>query len=166
MKPFRPYLEKEKLRKYMGSMSQLAGLKKYRLDDGPSAGVTMVTSLVSALSGIPARRDVAMTGEISLRGKVLAIGGLREKTMAAYSAGVKTVLIPEDNMRDFDELDNAVKEAITFIPCKTVSDVLKNALAYSAASISEKKEDDDVFEPIANMIPSVIAPSQPAVTRR
>ena len=134
--------------------------------DGPSAGVTMVTSLVSALSGIPARRDVAMTGEISLRGKVLAIGGLREKTMAAYSAGVKTVLIPEDNMRDFDELDNAVKEAITFIPCKTVSDVLKNALAYSAASISEKKEDDDVFEPIANMIPSVIAPSQPAVTRR
>ncbi len=96
--------------------------------DGPSAGVTMVTAIVSALTNTPAKRDVAMTGEISLRGRVLAIGGLREKTMAAYSAGVKTVLIPEDNMRDFDKLDEAVKQNIRFIPCKTIADVLKNAL--------------------------------------
>ena len=75
--------------------------------DGPSAGVTMTTALVSALSGIAVRRDVAMTGEITLRGKVLPIGGLREKTMAAYSAGVKTVVIPDENKADMKELDDA-----------------------------------------------------------
>ena len=96
--------------------------------DGPSAGVTMVTSIVSALAGIPVKRDIAMTGEISLHGKALAIGGLREKTMAAYSAGVKTVLIPRDNMRDLEVLDVAVRENITIIPCDTVKDVLDIAL--------------------------------------
>ena len=96
--------------------------------DGPSAGVTMVTSIVSALAGIPVRRDIAMTGEISLHGKALAIGGLREKTMAAYSAGVKTVLIPRDNMRDLEELDVAVRENLKIIPCDTVRDVLDMAL--------------------------------------
>jgi ATP-dependent Lon protease len=88
----------------------------------------MVTALVSALSGRSVRRDVAMTGEVSLRGRVLAIGGLKEKTMAAYSFGVKTVLIPENNMRELDEIDSAAREGLTFIPCKTVSDVLKHAL--------------------------------------
>ena len=96
--------------------------------DGPSAGVTMVTAMVSALGNIPTKRDVAMTGEITLRGKVLAIGGLKEKTLAAYRSGVKTVLIPEDNMRDLDEIDPEARENLTFIPCKTADDVLLNAL--------------------------------------
>ena len=96
--------------------------------DGPSAGVTMVTAIVSALGNIPVKRDVAMTGEITLRGKVLPIGGLKEKTLAAYRSGIKTVLIPEDNMRDLDDIDTEAKENLTFIPCKTASDVLSAAL--------------------------------------
>ena len=98
--------------------------------DGPSAGVTMVTAMVSALSGIAVRRDVAMTGEITLRGKVLAIGGLKEKTLAAYRAGVTTVLIPDDNMRDLDDIDAEAREHLTFIPCKCADDVLLNALCH------------------------------------
>ncbi len=97
--------------------------------DGPSAGVTMVTAIASALGSIPVRRDVAMTGEVTLRGKVLAIGGLKEKTLAAYRAGITTVLIPEENMRDLDEIDREAAEKLTFIPCAHVNDVLKNALA-------------------------------------
>ncbi len=96
--------------------------------DGPSAGVTMMTSIVSALANIPVKRDIAMTGEITLRGKVLPIGGLKEKTLAAYRAGVKCVLIPEDNMRDLDEVDKEARESLTFIPCKSADDVLTNAL--------------------------------------
>lgn len=96
--------------------------------DGPSAGVTMVTALVSELSGKPVRRDVAMTGEVTLKGKVLAIGGLKEKTMAAYKSGVKTVLIPKDNLKDLDEIDKTVRKELRFIPCETVSDVLKHAI--------------------------------------
>ncbi len=97
--------------------------------DGPSAGVTMMTALVSALSGIPVRRDVAMTGEITLRGNVLAIGGLKEKTMAAYAAGVKTVCVPADNMGDLDEIDPVARENLTFVPCRRAYDVLSVALA-------------------------------------
>ena len=96
--------------------------------DGPSAGVTMVTALISELAGIPVRRDVAMTGEITLRGKVLAIGGLKEKTMAAYNAGVKTVLIPHANLKDLNTIDPLARENLEFIPCKTLADVLDNAL--------------------------------------
>ncbi len=96
--------------------------------DGPSAGVTMVTAMVSALGGIPVRRDVAMTGEITLRGKVLAIGGLKEKTLAAYRSGINTVLIPEDNLRDLDEVDAEARNHLNFIPCKTADDVLSHAL--------------------------------------
>jgi len=96
--------------------------------DGPSAGVTMATALVSALSGLPVRADVAMTGEITLHGKVLPIGGLREKTMAAYKAGIKTVLIPVDNMADLEEVDDVVKEAIEFIPADKLEKVLDTAL--------------------------------------
>lgn len=107
--------------------------------DGPSAGVTMVTALVSELSGIPVRRDVAMTGEITLRGKVLAIGGLKEKTMAAYNAGVKTVLIPNDNLKDLNDIDPIARENLEFIPCKTLDDVLKNALVpHDLSSILEE----------------------------
>ena len=97
--------------------------------DGPSAGVTMTTALVSALTGIPVKRDIAMTGEITLRGNVLAIGGLKEKTMAAYSAGVKTVFIPADNMRDLPDIDPIARENLKFVPCRKISDVLHGALA-------------------------------------
>ncbi len=96
--------------------------------DGPSAGVTMLTALVSALTGRPVRHDVAMTGEITLRGRVLPIGGLREKTMAAYNAGVKTVLIPADNECDLDDIDPMARDHLTFIPCRVADDVLRNAL--------------------------------------
>ncbi len=96
--------------------------------DGPSAGVTMVTALVSELSQKPVRRDVAMTGEVTLRGRVLPIGGLKEKTMAAYQAGVKCVLIPKENTCDLKDLDPTVRKAIEFIPCNDVTDVLKVAI--------------------------------------
>lgn len=96
--------------------------------DGPSAGVTMTTALVSALSGIPVRADVAMTGEITLHGKVLPIGGLREKTMAAYKAGIKTVIIPVANKPDLEEVDDVVKNNIEFVYAETLTDVLETAL--------------------------------------
>lgn len=97
--------------------------------DGPSAGVTMITALASELSGKSVKRDIAMTGEITLRGKVLAIGGLREKTMAAYRAGIKSVLIPKDNLKDLDDIDPIVRESIRFVPCEKVDDVLKEAFS-------------------------------------
>ena len=96
--------------------------------DGPSAGVTMTTALVSALSGLEVRADVAMTGEITLHGKVLPIGGLREKTMAAYKAGINTVVIPEANRADLEEVDDAVKESLNFVFAENLSDVLETAL--------------------------------------
>ncbi|MBQ9070340.1 MAG: endopeptidase La [Clostridia bacterium] len=96
--------------------------------DGPSAGVTMVTAIISALGNIPVKRTVAMTGEVTLRGKVLPIGGLKEKTLAAYRSGISTVLLPSANMKDLDEIDTEAKEHLTFIPCETVSDVLSAAL--------------------------------------
>ena len=105
--------------------------------DGPSAGVTMVTALVSALSGRPVRHEVAMTGEISLRGRVLPIGGLKEKTMAAYAAGATTVLIPADNLRDMEELDPMAREGLIFVPCRTADEVLRNALVPEAAPDAE-----------------------------
>lgn len=96
--------------------------------DGPSAGVTMTTALVSALSGLKVRSDVAMTGEVTLHGKVLPIGGLREKTMAAYKSGIKTVIIPVANKPDLEEVDDAVKNAITFVFAEELTDVLDTAL--------------------------------------
>ena len=99
--------------------------------DGPSAGVTLTTALVSCLSGIPVRGDVAMTGEITLHGNVLPIGGLREKSMAAYREGMKTVLIPKDNASDLYEVDAEVKEKVQFIPVANLSEVLKHALVRS-----------------------------------
>ena len=98
--------------------------------DGPSAGVTMVTAIVSALGNYPVRRDVAMTGEITLRGKVLAIGGLKEKTLAAYRSGIKTVLLPAANLRDLDDIDKEAREHLNFIPCESAGDVLENALIF------------------------------------
>jgi hypothetical protein len=84
--------------------------------DGPSAGVAMVTSIVSVLTGIPVRKDIAMTGEVTLRGNVLQIGGLKEKLLAALRGGIKTVLIPEDNAKDLPEIPDNVKEGLTIIP--------------------------------------------------
>ena len=96
--------------------------------DGPSAGVTMTTALVSALTGAPVRRDVAMTGEVTLRGRVLPIGGLKEKSMAAYIRGIKTVIIPKANVPDLDEVDDAVKANVEFVPVSHVDEVLSIAL--------------------------------------
>ena len=96
--------------------------------DGPSAGVTIVTALASELSGRPVRRDIAMTGEVTLRGRVLPIGGLKEKTMAAYKAGVRAVCIPSENQRDLHEIDPLVRENLEFIPCTSVDQVLNAAI--------------------------------------
>ncbi len=96
--------------------------------DGPSAGVTIVTALTSALSGASVRHNVAMTGEITLRGRVLPIGGLREKTMAAYRAGIDIILLPSDNLPDLEEVDDAVKAAVTFVGVSSIDEVLINAL--------------------------------------
>lgn len=96
--------------------------------DGPSAGIAMMTSLVSALTGIPVRKDVAMTGEITLRGRILPIGGLKEKLLAALRAGIKTVLIPSENEKDLEEIPDNVKEGLKIIPLSKAQDVLKYAL--------------------------------------
>ena len=97
--------------------------------DGPSAGITMTIALISALTGTPVRRDVAMTGEITLRGRVLPIGGLREKTMAALRAGVRTVIIPVDNVSDLEEIDQTVRARLQFVSAENVDDILDVALA-------------------------------------
>jgi ATP-dependent Lon protease len=96
--------------------------------DGPSAGVAMITSIVSLLTGIPVRKDVAMTGEITLRGRILPIGGLKEKMLAALRGGITTVLIPKDNEKDLAEIPDNVKKGIEVIPVAKVDDVLKHAL--------------------------------------
>ncbi len=96
--------------------------------DGPSAGVAMVTSIVSVLTGIPVHKDVAMTGEITLRGRVLPIGGLKEKLLAALRSGIKTVLIPKENEKDLTEIPDNVKKGLTIIPINTVDEILKHAL--------------------------------------
>ena len=96
--------------------------------DGPSAGIAMVTSIVSSLTGIPVKRDVAMTGEVTLRGRVLPIGGLKEKLLAALRGGIKTVLIPDENEKDLAEIPKNVIEGLKIIPVKTVHEVLKVAL--------------------------------------
>ena len=96
--------------------------------DGPSAGVTVCTALVSALTGVTVRRDVAMTGEISLRGRVMAIGGLKEKTMAALRHGISTVIIPKDNERDLEEIDQTVRRSLNFVVASHIDTVLETAL--------------------------------------
>ena len=96
--------------------------------DGPSAGITILTSLVSALTNIPVCDNVAMTGELTLKGRVLAIGGLKEKVTAAYKAGMRKVLIPSDNISDLEKVDKSVKEKIEFIPVDNVETVLSHAL--------------------------------------
>ena len=103
--------------------------------DGPSAGIAMVTSIVSSLTGIPVKREVAMTGEVTLRGRVLPIGGLKEKLLAALRGGIKTVLIPDENEKDLAEIPKNVIEGLNIIPVKTVDEVLKVALTKSLTPI-------------------------------
>ncbi len=127
--------------------------------DGPSAGVTITTSLVSALSGIKVRHDIAMTGEITLTGRVLAIGGLREKSTAAYTMGIRTLLVPRENMRDIAELDSVVKNEVTFIPCDTLDDVLSQALIRgencSSLNSAECMVKPDCGTDISEVIPQI-----------
>jgi len=96
--------------------------------DGPSAGVAMATAIISVMTGIPVRRDVAMTGEITLRGRVLPIGGLKEKLLAALRGGMKTVLIPDENVKDLAEIPDEVKKVLEIVPVARIDDVLKVAL--------------------------------------
>ena len=112
--------------------------------DGPSAGIGMCTALVSALTGIPVRADVAMTGEITLRGQVLAIGGLKEKLLAAHRGGIKTVIIPEENVRDLKEIPDNIKQDLQIKPVKWIDEVLQIALQYAP-------------EPLPDVAPEIVA---------
>ncbi|HYM30782.1 MAG TPA: endopeptidase La [Candidatus Cybelea sp.] len=117
--------------------------------DGPSAGVAMVTSIVSVLTQVPVRRDIAMTGEITLRGRVLPIGGLKEKLLAALRGGLKTVLIPKENEKDLVEIPDNVKKGLQIIPVSNVEDVLKNALIRPLTAIEWSEEDEEKKTPPA-----------------
>jgi ATP-dependent Lon protease len=125
--------------------------------DGPSAGLAMATSIISVITGIPVRRDVAMTGEVTLRGRALPIGGLKEKLLAALRAGIKTVLIPADNEKDLAEIPDNVKNNMKIVPVKSVEDVLKVALVRQPEAI-------DWVEPEAAVsAAATIAPADPGV---
>ncbi|MBP9175309.1 MAG: endopeptidase La, partial [Rhizobiales bacterium] len=113
--------------------------------DGPSAGIAMVTAIVSVMTGIPVRKDVAMTGEITLRGRVLPIGGLKEKLLAALRGGIKKVMIPEENAKDLAEIPDSVKNGMEIIPVAMMDDVLKQALV----RMPEPIEWDEVAEEAA-----------------
>jgi ATP-dependent Lon protease len=111
--------------------------------DGPSAGVAMLTSIVSVLTGIPVRKDIAMTGEITLRGRVLPIGGLKEKLLAALRGGIRKVLIPKENEKDLADIPDNVKKGLEIAPMTTVDEVLKHALVRPLVPI-EWTEDKNV----------------------
>ena len=126
--------------------------------DGPSAGVAITTAVVSALTGVRVRSDVAMTGEVTLRGRVLAIGGLKEKTMAAKRNGIRTVIIPRDNQRDLEEIDPVVREALRFVPAETVDTVLAEALLRTEV-MDNREETKSETEGIV----TAFVPPEPAV---
>jgi ATP-dependent Lon protease len=115
--------------------------------DGPSAGIGMVTAMISTLTGIAVRRDVAMTGEVTLRGRVLPIGGLKEKLLAALRGGITTVLIPSENEKDLVELPAAVKEALEIVPVDHVDQVLARALVEPLQAIEWTDDDEHAAEP-------------------
>lgn len=119
--------------------------------DGPSAGVTMTTALVSELSNTPIRHDIAMTGEITLTGRVLPIGGLPEKSMAAYRNGIRTILIPKDNVADLEEVDELIRSSVTFVPVSHVSEVLQSALV---SAQSTETDDLPLMPPVLTDAPS------------
>ena len=120
--------------------------------DGPSAGVAMVTAIVSMMTGIPVRQDVAMTGEITLRGRVLPIGGLKEKLLAALRGGIKTVLIPEENAKDLEEISENVKKGLEIIPVSRMDEVLKRALV----RLPEPIEWDETAKPVEAAVDAVV----------
>jgi ATP-dependent Lon protease len=115
--------------------------------DGPSAGIGMVTAMISTLTGIPVRRDVAMTGEVTLRGRVLPIGGLKEKLLAALRGGITTVLIPQENEKDLIELPPALKEGLEIVPVSHVDEVLARALTETLQPIEWSEADEHAVEP-------------------
>jgi ATP-dependent Lon protease len=119
--------------------------------DGPSAGVAMATAMISVLTGVPVRKDVAMTGEITLRGRVLPIGGLKEKLLAALRSGIKTVLIPKENEKDLQDIPDNVKNELEIVPVGTVDEVLARALAGPLAPVEWHEEE----EPLAPATPAV-----------
>jgi ATP-dependent Lon protease len=123
--------------------------------DGPSAGVAMVTAIVSVMTGIPVRRDVAMTGEITLRGRVLPIGGLKEKLLAAARGGMKTVLIPEENAKDLVEISDTIKKGLEIIPVTRMDEVLERALV--------RKPDPIEWDEASAKLAAQAAASEPAV---
>lgn len=131
--------------------------------DGPSAGVTLTTSLVSALSGIPVRGDIAMTGEITLTGRVIPIGGLREKSTAAYTAGIRHILIPRDNVKDLEEIDPIVREEVTFTPVSRVDEVLDIALVKPSALPLPNSEVQDKEELAPVVLPGTSEPTYTAL---
>jgi ATP-dependent Lon protease len=118
--------------------------------DGPSAGIGMVTSIVSTLSGVAVRPDVAMTGEVTLRGRVLAIGGLKEKLLAALRGGIKTVLIPEENVKDLAEIPQNIKDGLEIVPVGHVDQVLERALVAPLDAIDWTEADDLASQPGSN----------------
>jgi ATP-dependent Lon protease len=127
--------------------------------DGPSAGIGMVTSIVSTLSGIAVRPDVAMTGEVTLRGRVLAIGGLKEKLLAALRGGIKTVLIPEENVKDLAELPANIKEGLEIVPVSHVDQVLELALVNPPVAIEWNEGDDLASQPVSGEVGGTPSPT-------
>ena len=115
--------------------------------DGPSAGIGMVTAMISTLTGVAVRRDVAMTGEVTLRGRVLPIGGLKEKLLAALRGGIQTVLIPQENEKDLTEIPVSVKESLEIVPVSHVDEVLARALAEPLQAIEWTDDDEHAAEP-------------------
>jgi ATP-dependent Lon protease len=111
--------------------------------DGPSAGIAMVTAMVSAYTGRPIRCDLAMTGEVNLRGEVMPIGGLKEKLLAARRGGIKIVLIPEENRRDLKEVPDNIKDALDIRPVRWVDEVLESALAERSGNGGEESRTED-----------------------
>ncbi|RBW61640.1 endopeptidase La [Ruegeria sp. A3M17] len=160
---------------YVRSISPQIGVKPPKFDkidihvhvpdgatpkDGPSAGLAMVTSIVSVLTGIPVRKDIAMTGEVSLRGNAMPIGGLKEKLLAALRGGIKTVLIPEENEKDLAEIPDNVKEGLKIIPVEHVSEVLKQALVREPEAI----EWDEAAEEAAAAAAKATESASPSAT--
>ncbi len=124
--------------------------------DGPSAGIGMATSIISVLTGIPVRRDVAMTGEVTLRGRVLPIGGLKEKLLAALRAGIKTVIIPQENEKDLAEIPENVKSGLKLMPVSNVSEVVKIALAREPQPIDWQEEIESLPRPATEPDPNAV----------
>ena len=122
--------------------------------DGPSAGVGMVTSMVSAITEIPIDRNIAMTGEITLRGLVLPIGGLKEKLLAAHRAGIKKVLIPHDNQKDLTDIPEVIKKNIEIVPVKNIDEVLKYALTKELKKIDWTENEQNNIKKEQNLISS------------